>query len=153
MFKGRNDKTAKYEQVNGLLDKGCSFEGKLTFDGTVQINGNFQGEVYSDGTLVIGNDANVEANIFVDTLIIYGSVQGSIESKNRVEMHVPAVVVANVKTKTVSIEEGVVFQGGCHMDRPEMNKQPSQKHSKNETPLSTTEGMEGESTDESVFVM
>ena len=48
---GSNDKEektmgAKNDQLNGLLDKGCSFEGKLTFDGTVQINGDFQGEIF-----------------------------------------------------------------------------------------------------------
>lgn len=122
MFKGQTDKPVKADQVNGLLDKGCSFEGKLTFDGTVQINGNFQGEVYSDGILIIGNDAHVEGGIFVDTLIVYGSVQGSIDSKSRVELHVPATVISDIKTKTLSIEEGVIFQGKCQMDRPEVPK-------------------------------
>lgn len=119
---GGNEKEAKYvsgknDQLNGLLDKGCSFEGKLTFDGTVQINGDFQGEIYSDGTLVVGNDARVNAKIFVDTLITYGKVEGEIEAKNKVEMHVPAVVVAKVNTKSLSIEDGVIFEGQCHMER------------------------------------
>lgn len=122
MFKGQPEKPVRTDQVNGLLDKGCSFEGKLTFDGTVQINGNFQGEIYSDGTLVIGNDAHVEGGIFVDTLIIHGSVQGSIDAKSKIEMHVPATIVADIKTKNLSIEEGVVFQGKCQMDRPESSK-------------------------------
>lgn len=117
---GNNEKemktTARGDQLNGLLDKGCSFEGKLTFDGTVQINGDFQGEIFSDGTLVIGNDAKVKAKMFVDTLIIYGKAEGEIEAKSRVEMHVPAVVVANVNTKSLSIEDGVIFEGRCHME-------------------------------------
>lgn len=116
MFKGTTEKVMKSDQVNGLLDKGCSFEGKLTFDGTVQINGNFQGEVFSDGTLIIGNDAHVEGGIFVDTLIVYGSVQGNIEAKSRIEMHVPATIVADIKTKVLSVEDGVIFQGKCQME-------------------------------------
>lgn len=123
MFKGSQDKPIKADQVNGLLDKGCSFEGKLTFDGTVQINGNFQGEVYSDGTLIVGNDAHIEGGIFVDTLIIYGSVQGTIDAKSRIELHVPASVISDIKTKTLSVEEGVVFQGKCQMDVPESKRQ------------------------------
>lgn len=145
MFKNQTDKPVKYEQVNGLLDKGCSFEGKLTFDGTVQINGTFKGEVYSDGTLVIGNDAHLEANVFVDTLIAYGSLQGSVEAKTKVEMHVPAVIVADIKTKTLSIEEGVVFQGKCQMEKAgERGISSEQKKAK---------GEEGESDEEGVFVM
>jgi cytoskeletal protein CcmA (bactofilin family) len=149
MFKGQVEKSGRSDQVNGLLDKGCSFEGKLTFDGTVQINGNFQGEVYSDGTLIIGNDAHVEGGIFVDTLIIYGSVQGSIDSKSRVEMHVPATVISDIKTKTLSIEEGVIFQGKCQMDRPETSK----ANAKTPTSKEKTASAEGSETDDNVFVM
>lgn len=122
MFKGQPDKTMKTDQVNGLLDKGCSFEGKLTFDGTVQINGNFQGEIYSDGALIIGNDAHVDGGIFVDTVIIHGSVQGTIDAKSRIEMHVPATIIADIKTKNLSMEDGVVFQGKCQMDTAETPK-------------------------------
>lgn len=147
MFKGPAEKTNKSDQVNGLLDKGCSFEGKLTFDGTVQINGNFQGEVYSDGTLIIGNDAHVEGGIFVDTLIAYGSVQGTIEAKSRVELHVPATIISDIKTKVLSVEDGVVFQGKCQMDRPETTRGLSPNTKTKEI----SEGA-GES-DENVFVM
>ncbi len=118
---GANEKetkvTTKNDQVNGLLDKGCTFEGKLTFDGTVQINGDFQGEIYSDGTLVVGNDAKVTGKIFVDTLVTYGRLEGEIAAKSRIEMHIPAVVVGSVNTKSLSVEDGVIFEGQCHMEK------------------------------------
>lgn len=107
----------RHDQVNGLLDKGCAFEGKLTFDGTVQINGDFSGEIFSDGTLVVGTEARVQAKVFVDTLIVYGRIEGQIEAKSRIEMHVPAIITADLKTKHLSIEDGVIFQGSCHMER------------------------------------
>lgn len=149
MFKGHTEKGARVDQVNGLLDKGCSFEGKLTFDGTVQINGNFQGEVYSDGTLIIGNDAHVDGGVFVDTLIVYGSVQGNIEAKSRIEMHVPANVVADIKTKTISIEDGVTFQGKCQMDNAETTRASIR------TPISSEKQETGDNAeqDDNVFVM
>ena len=103
------------DQVNGLLDKGCSFEGKITFDGTLQINGDFSGEVSSDGTLVVGQDARIKGDFYVDTLICYGSVDGKVNAKSRVEVHVPSVVTADVSTKTLVIAEGAIFQGHCFM--------------------------------------
>jgi len=139
MFKSEKDvKTqVRGDQLNGLLDKGCSFEGKLTFDGTVQINGNFNGEIYSDGTLVVGNDARVNAKIFVDTLITHGKVEGEIEAKTKIEMHVPAVVVATVNTKSLSIEDGVIFEGRCHMEQAgiaiEESKEPAGYGSEEQT--------------------
>lgn len=107
-----------HDQVNGLLDKGCSFEGKLTFDGSVQINGDFRGEIYSDGTLVIGPEARVRATIFVDSLVVSGRLEGKVEAKSRIDMRVPATVTADLKTGNLSIEDGVMFQGTCQMDRP-----------------------------------
>ena len=67
---GKGNKDAG--QINGLIDRGCSVEGKLTFDGTVQINGDFRGEILSDGTLIVGADARLNAKIFVDTIASRG---------------------------------------------------------------------------------
>lgn len=102
-------------QLNGLLDRGCSFEGKLTFDGTVQINGDFKGEVLSDGTLVIGAEAEVSARIQVAVLVVDGSVQGIVEAKQKVELRRGGRLVANIVTPAIVIEEGAIFHGQCQM--------------------------------------
>lgn len=103
------------DQINGLLDKGCSFDGKIVFDGTVQINGEFSGEITSEGILIVGQDARVSGNVKVDTLICYGTVTGKVDAKTRVEIHVPSVVTADITTRTLSIAEGALFQGHCNM--------------------------------------
>lgn len=103
------------DQINGLLDKGCSFEGKLTFDGVVQINGDFKGDIFSDGTLIIGRDARVIANILVDTLIIDGKVEGVAEAKSKVEIHSVAQFLGEVITPRLSVEEGGILQGTSRM--------------------------------------
>jgi len=115
MSKNGNGWLKSKDQVNGLLDKGCSFEGKITFDGTVQINGDFTGEISSDGTLVVGQDARLHGQVYVDTLICYGTVDGKVDAKTRVEIRVPAIVTADVSTKTILVEEGALFQGYCYM--------------------------------------
>lgn len=116
---GKNSSWIKgKDQISGLLDKGCSFEGKIAFDGTVQINGDFQGEINSEGTLVVGQDARVSGQIYVDTLICYGTVDGKVHAKSRMEIHVPSVVTADIVTKSLNIEEGALFQGYCHMHHP-----------------------------------
>lgn len=113
---GKNNSWLKSrDQVNGLLDKGCNFEGKIVFDGTVQINGEFSGEVRSEGTLVVGQDARLSADIEVDTLICYGRIDGKVNAKCRVEVHVPSVVMADIATRSLVIEEGAIFQGQCNM--------------------------------------
>ncbi|MDO8493764.1 MAG: polymer-forming cytoskeletal protein [Deltaproteobacteria bacterium] len=115
MAKNNEASWLKNEQVNGLLDKGCAFEGKVTFDGTLQINGEFTGEIISEGTLVVGQEARVSGKVKVDTLICYGAIDGSVEAKNRIEIHVPSVVTADIATKTLVVEEGSLLQGNCNM--------------------------------------
>lgn len=102
-------------QVNGLLDRGCSFEGKLMFDGTVQVNGNFRGEILSDGTLIVGPEAQINAKVQVDTLIADGNVQGVVIAKKKVELHSGSRLIANVIAPSFVIEEGAIFHGQCHM--------------------------------------
>ena len=106
-------------QINGLLDKGCTFEGKLTFDGTVQINGDFRGDITSDGTLVVGRDAHVHAKIMVDTLVVNGIVEGIVEAKNKVEIRESAQILGDLATRSLVIEEGGILQGSCQMQSAE----------------------------------
>lgn len=102
-------------QINGLIDKGCSMEGKLAFDGTVQINGNFQGDIISDGSLVVGPEAKVIGRIQVATIIIEGNVEGTVDAKNRIELHRGSKLVADIACPNIAIEEGAVFHGQCSM--------------------------------------
>ena len=71
-------KQAPMGEITTLLGRGAQFEGKLTFDGTVRIDGRFKGEVFSDDVLVIGEGAIVEAQIDVGEVIIQGTVIGNI---------------------------------------------------------------------------
>ena len=126
-------------QINGLLDKGCSFEGKLTFDGVVQINGDFQGDILSDGTLVVGRDARVKANIVVDTLIIDGYIEGVAEAKTRAEIHDSAQFVGEIITPRLSVEEGAVLQGTSRMKPEEHHTHKSAKGSDDEIFVKTSD--------------
>lgn len=103
--------------MNGLLEKGCEFEGKLTFEGTVRIHGKFTGEIFSEGTLIVGEGAEVDAKIEVGSIIIHGQVSGTVTAKDRIEMHSPATIRGDIGAQTLVIEEGVIFEGSCSMGR------------------------------------
>lgn len=102
-------------QMTALLDHGSSFEGKLTFEGTVRIGGNFSGEIFTNDTLVINPGAKVEAQIEADTVVISGYTKGNIFARRRVIMHPPAIFVGTVTTPSLQIDEGVVFEGASYM--------------------------------------
>jgi cytoskeletal protein CcmA (bactofilin family) len=103
-------------EINTLLGRGSTFEGKLTFEGTVRIDGNFKGEVFTEGILVIGEGAEVEAEIEVATVIIEGQVRGNVRAKQLVEIHAPGRMFGNLLTPSLFIDKGVLFEGNCHME-------------------------------------
>jgi cytoskeletal protein CcmA (bactofilin family) len=104
-------------QVTALLDQGASFEGRLTFEGTVRIGGHFKGEIFTQDTLVVNPGSNVEAQIEADMVIISGNVQGNIFARRRVVMHPPAIFRGTVTTPSLRIDEGVVFEGASYMPK------------------------------------
>lgn len=104
-------------EITALLGKGTRFEGKLFFEGRVRIDGSFKGEIQSADTLIIGDGAEVHAEIDVATVIVQGgSVQGNVRAAEAIEIHSPGRLVGNIHSPSVFIDRGVEFQGSCRMD-------------------------------------
>ncbi len=102
--------------IHALLGAGTRYEGKLFFEGRARIDGEFEGEVQSDGLLVVGDEAIVRATIRVGALIVRGGrVDGDIHATELVELHAPAVVHGDIRTQTLFLDRGVVFEGACVM--------------------------------------
>jgi len=103
-------------EITTLLGRGASFEGKLTFEGTVRIDGRFRGEVFSDDVLVIGEGAVVEAEVDVGEIIVQGTVLGNIKAKRSIEVHAPGRVKGDIHTPNLQIDKGVIFEGRSFME-------------------------------------
>jgi cytoskeletal protein CcmA (bactofilin family) len=103
-------------EITTLLGRGAAFEGKLTFEGTVRIDGRFKGEVFSDDVLVIGEGALVEAEIDIGEVIIQGTVVGNIKAKRSIEIHAPGRVKGDLHTPSLQIDKGVIFEGRSFME-------------------------------------
>src|SRR5512144_2889448 len=103
-------------EINTLLGRGSEFEGKLTFEGTVRIDGKISGEIFSDDVLVVGEGAQVSAEIDVGVIIVEGSVTGNIRAKRAVELHAPARVRGNIETPSLFVDKGVMFEGHSKME-------------------------------------
>jgi cytoskeletal protein CcmA (bactofilin family) len=102
--------------LNALLGRGSEFEGKLTFEGTVRIDGKFNGTIVTSDVLVVGEGARIQAEISCGTIIVHGEIQGDVKAKTAVELHHPARVKGNIETPSLMIEKGVTFEGQCKMD-------------------------------------
>jgi len=109
------EKKKEKEEVRAFLGKGAEFIGKLIFTGAVRIDGNFQGEIYGQGSLDIGEGALVQANITVSSVYIGGDVQGNIDVKEKVSIHSSGKFFGDVRTPVFIMEEGAVFDGRSYM--------------------------------------
>jgi cytoskeletal protein CcmA (bactofilin family) len=104
-------------EITALLGRGTHFEGRLHFEGRVRIDGAFKGEIHSEDTLVIGEGAEVHAEIDVATVIVRGGVvHGNIRATTAIELHAPGKMFGNLHSPSLFIDRGVEFQGSCRMD-------------------------------------
>jgi cytoskeletal protein CcmA (bactofilin family) len=114
-------------EITALLGRGTQFEGKLHFEGRVRIDGVFKGEIKSDDTVIIGDGAEVHAEIDVATVIVRGGiVHGNIRARTAIEIHSPGKLVGNIHSPSVFIDRGVEFQGSCKMGAVEEPSPPAQ---------------------------
>src|SRR3954464_6773380 len=107
---------ARPGEVHTLLGKGSEFEGKLTFEGQVRIDGKFSGQIFTKDILVIGDGARVNAEINAGTVIVNGVVEGNIRATQVIELHQPGRVKGNLETPALAIDRGVIFEGSCKME-------------------------------------
>lgn len=103
-------------EFNAVLGKGSEFEGKLTFQGAVRIDGTFSGQISTSDALVIGEGAKVSAEISCGSVVVHGEVTGNIRAETSVELRSPAKVRGDITTPSLVIERGVLFHGQSKME-------------------------------------
>src|SRR5438874_6010282 len=102
--------------LSGFVGSGTSITGEATFKAMLRIDGRFSGKITSSsGTLVVGAGGQVDANVDVAVATIQGIVNGDIIASQRVELGRASKLNGNIKTPSLVIEQGAVFEGSCKM--------------------------------------
>ena len=109
----------KRNKVLALLGKDTHFDGKLSFEGTVRIDGCFEGQIDAAGNLIVGRDAKIEADINISCILVSGEVRGQIKASHSIEILPDGHVVGTIEAPKVVIHEGAVLQGHCQTGRSE----------------------------------
>lgn len=108
-----------------FLGSDTVYEGKLTFKGTVRIEGKYRGEIQSDGTLNVGKDAQVDGTLEVGELLLSGHFSGEITAKRRVVVYSSGVLEGILQTPNLLTEEGGIIDGQIIMKNPGKAKNPT----------------------------
>ena len=112
---------AERSSLNGFIDKGSFIRGDLSFEETFRIDGRFEGKIRSGGELILGDDADVSADMEVGRLSVNGKLKGSVHAAERVELLAGARVLGDIATPVLRIEEGAHFEGSCQMGKESSN--------------------------------
>ena len=112
----RKETPIEKSEIKAFLGPGSQFEGKLVFNEIVRLDGAFRGEITSHDTLIVGDSADIQADVQVGTLILSGRFKGNVKAKTRVELRSPAQVDGTVETPALSVEEGVILNGTITMN-------------------------------------
>jgi cytoskeletal protein CcmA (bactofilin family) len=115
----RKETPIEKSDIKAFLGPGSQFEGKLLFDEIVRLDGTFRGEVTSRDILIVGETADIQAEINVGTLILSGRFKGNIKATRKVELRAPAQLEGNIETPLLVVEEGVLLNSSVCMKREE----------------------------------
>ncbi|HYJ92685.1 MAG TPA: polymer-forming cytoskeletal protein [Pyrinomonadaceae bacterium] len=108
----------KEGRLSGFVGHGTVLTGETNFQAMLRVDGVLQGTVSSDaGTLIVGSNGQVDANVAVASATINGTVNGDIVATEKLHLGRTAKVVGNVQTPKIIIEEGAVLEGSCSMLR------------------------------------
>jgi cytoskeletal protein CcmA (bactofilin family) len=118
--KEEREKILRNEEIIAFLGKGTEFKGVITYEGTIRIDGKVEGEVVTKGTLIVGETASINAEISAGTVVSGGRITGNIRAHDKVHLLSTAVQTGSINSPSLVVEEGVLFNGKCEMDRGEV---------------------------------
>ena len=116
--------------TRNVLSTDVEIKGTVKFTNDLVVDGRIEGEITSDGSLTVGENARIRAEVRTGTIIVYGKVHGNLTATDRVELKASAEVVGDIKAKTLSIEAGAIFVGKSTVGTPAQapaNAQPGVK--------------------------
>ena len=99
--------------INSIVGDGTRFVGDLELNGLLRIDGDFIGNIRTDGKVLIGKNGRAECTITADTVVIGGVVKGDIVSKGKVVILSTGMLIGNVSTPRLISEDGVILNGLC----------------------------------------
>lgn len=108
---------AKQGKLDTLIGKESYFNGKLSVQGTLRVDGKIEGDISIDGCLVVGKTGHIEGTVSGVNAIVSGEVNGNIHMKEKLELYETAKVVGDISVANFIIHEGAVFRGQSQMTK------------------------------------
>jgi cytoskeletal protein CcmA (bactofilin family) len=114
MLKSNSYEGAKSEEAT-VISRGVKIEGKLSCSGSIRLDGEVQGDISSQSTVIVGENGKVNGQINADSITIGGKVTGTVKAKEKIVLESKANLKGDVITKILSVDAGAVFNGNSKM--------------------------------------
>jgi len=135
MFKNNQEKydeeeNYQQEDVETIIGSSVKLEGDLIGEGNISIHGDVSGKIQTKGNLLIGDTANIKAEVSAANISVSGTVEGNIKSDQKLEISDQGKIIGDISSQTLSIAPGASFSGQSNMLGGDKNS--AEKKSKNE---------------------
>lgn len=133
MFSDKNKRrgATAHDPAVTILTSNCRFNGKLYCKGASRIGGRIEGQVISEGLLIIEEEAEVKANIIVDEVIVQGQINGTLQANKRVELRETSRFHGEIISPALIIREGAQFNGRATMSTDTVELEPANRAMEN----------------------
>ena len=129
----------KEGNLSGFVGAGTIVTGEANFKAMMRVDGHLSGRINStSGTLIVGANGKVDANIEVAVAIIHGTVNGDIIATQRLELGRASKLNGNIQTASLMIEPGALFEGSCKMIKMATGSPKGKTNGRDDQPLETT---------------
>lgn len=103
------------DKCTNVIASGAKWQGTLTVDDSVRVEGNFEGEIEAKGTVHVSAGARVDAKVRAAFVVVAGEFKGEIRCDQRVDLLPRSRVSGEVITKVLSVQEGATLDGRVQM--------------------------------------
>lgn len=131
---GKREHSKEYAVT--IITNGCHFSGKLYCKGSTRIGGRVDGEIISEGLLIIEEEATICADVKAEDIVIQGHLRGTVEAHGKVELSPSCIYEGDIITPILVMQEGAQFNGRATMDHNRMMDRTSNKESTHTYPTS-----------------
>lgn len=123
------------EAPETTLGAGVTFRGTLSFERFLRIDGSFEGDLLSQGKVIVGPTGQVKADLNLREAIIEGVVEGNITVEEKLELRGEAVIIGDIRAKALCVDEGVTISGNVSVN-PKTTPPPAPSDEQPENPIS-----------------
>lgn len=115
------------DKVNTVIGKDTSFKGTIHAKGLIRIDGDMEGEILTQGDVVIGESSRVVAELKGRNVAVAGRFEGSLEAEGKLEIRSTGIVIGTIKTNGLVVDDGAIFSGDVEMKRKDQTVKPASK--------------------------